>query len=56
MEDATSAGAPQVLWIHLTAKILSFHQEDGFEQLIFPDNQARMNYVFDKTSSGFRIQ
>lgn len=56
MEDATVAGAPQVLWIHWTARILSFHQADGFEALVFPNNEARMSYVFEKTSHGFRIQ
>ena len=56
MEDDTGAQAPQAIWINWTEQILSFHEEDGYERLEFPSNEAKMDYVFQKTSNGFRIQ
>lgn len=34
----------------------SFHSEEGFEPVAFPDHDAMLAYVFQKTSNGFRIQ
>lgn len=56
MEDDTGVGAPQAIWINWKEQILSFHWEEGYERLEFPTNQDKMDYVFQKTSNGFRIQ
>ena len=55
MDDA-GAQVSQVLWINWSAQVVSFHQEEGFETVTFPDHDAMLTYVFQKTSNGFRIQ
>ena len=56
MDDDAGAQAPQLLWINWTDQVVSFHPEDGFETVEFPDHDAMLDYVFQKTSNGFRIQ
>ena len=56
MDDDPDAQIPQLLWINWTEHIVSFHLEDGFEAVEFPDHDAMLEYVFQKTSNGFRIQ
>ena len=55
MEDDTGVGAPQAIWINWKEQILSFHWEEGYERLEFSSAGERMEYVFQKGSSGFRI-
>ena len=45
MDDA-GAQAPQLLWINWTAHVVSFHQEEGFETVTFPDHDTMLAYVF----------
>ena len=56
MDDDPDAQIPQLLWINWTAHVVSFHQEEGFETVTFPDHDTMLAYVFQKTSNGFRIQ
>ena len=56
MDDDPDAQIPQLLWINWTEHIVSFNLEDGFEEVEFPDHDAMLEYVFQKTSNGFRIQ
>lgn len=56
MDDDAGAQAPQLLWINWTDQVVSFHPEEGFEPVAFPDHDAMLVYVFQKTSNGFRIQ
>ena len=49
MDDA-GAQAPQLLWINWTAHVVSFHQEEGFETVTFPDHDTMLAYVFQKTA------
>ena len=56
MDDDAGAQAPQLLWINWTDQVVSFHPEEGFETVAFPDHDAMLAYVFQKTSNGFRIQ
>lgn len=56
MEDDTGTRAPQAIWISRTEHILSFHQVAGYERLEFPSNEEKMDYVFQQSSNGFRIQ
>ena len=56
MDDDAGAQAAQLLWINWTNQVVSFHSEEGFEPVAFPDRDAMLAYVFQKTSNGFRIQ
>ena len=56
MEDDTGAETTQVIWINRADRILSFHQEAGYERLEFSSNEEKMDYVFQKTADGFRVQ
>lgn len=56
MDDDAGAQAPQLLWINWTDQVVSFHSEEGFDPVEFPDHDAMLAYVFQKTSNGFRIQ
>ena len=56
MDDDPDAQIPQLLWINWTEQVVSFHPEDGLETVEFPDHDAMLAYVFQKHSSGFRIQ
>ena len=53
MEEDT---ATQAVWINWKEHILSFHEEAGYERLEFASNEEKMEYVFQKTYIGFRIQ
>lgn len=44
------------LWIDWTEQIVSFHEETGYERLEFSSVEEKMDYVFSKSSNGFRIQ
>ena len=37
-------------------QVVSFHSEEGVEPVAFPDHDAMLAYVFQKSSNGFRIQ
>ena len=52
MDDDAGAQAPQLLWINWTEQVVSFHPEDGFEAVEFPDHDAMLDCVFQKTSNG----
>ena len=56
MDDDAGEQAPQMLWINWTEQVVSFHPEDGFEVVEFPDHDTMLDYVFQKTSNVFRIQ
>lgn len=46
------------LWINQSDYIISFHEVDSgsYERLVFPSQDEKMEFVFQKCSSGFRIQ
>lgn len=46
------------LWINQSDHIISFHKVDSgsYERLVFPSQDEKMEFVFQKCSSGFRIQ
>lgn len=56
MEDGVGAQALPLLWINWTEQIVSFRKEDGYERLEFPSDEEKLEYAFEKTSNGFRIQ
>ena len=46
------------LWISQNEHIVSFHEEEGedYEQLVFTNQNEKMDFVFQKSSNGFSIQ
>lgn len=44
------------LWLDNENKILSFHEEDGYEKAEFSVYDFFMNYVLSAGSTGYRIQ
>ena len=46
------------LWISQNEHIVSFHEVENadYEQLVFTNQNEKMEFVFQKCSSGFRIQ
>lgn len=47
-----------MIWISWSEHIVSFHEvaNDDYEALVFLDQNEKMEFVFEKCSSGFRIQ
>lgn len=56
LDDGIGTKNTQLLWIHWSNHVISFHEEAGYERLEFPTYEKKMEYVFGKTSNGFRIQ
>lgn len=56
MRDGIGGTKLQLVWIHWSDHIISFHEEDGYERKEFSSIEEKMDYVFGKTSNGFRIQ
>jgi len=56
MDDGIGGHKLQLLWIHWSDHIISFHEEAGYERKEFSSSEEKMDYVFRKTSNGFRIQ
>ena len=46
------------LWISQNKHIVSFYEVEGddYEQLAFTNQNEKMEFVFQKSSNGFRIQ
>ena len=57
-KSITRAQEVHTLWINQTEHIVSFHEveSDDYEQLVFANQNEKMEFVFQKSSSGFRIQ
>lgn len=58
MGEEAGAQSPHLLWVNWKDHILSFRkaEEGEFEVLEFPSQQAKLEYVVSKFSTGFRIQ
>lgn len=54
----TSAQEVHTLWISQKEHTVSFHEVEGddYEQFVFTSQNEKMEFVFQKCSSGFRIQ
>lgn len=50
--------ASNMLWISQSEHIVSFHEveSDDYEPLVFSNQREKLEFVFEKCSSGFRIQ
>lgn len=56
MQPLKEPPPPALLWVDEEDRIVSFHAEEGFHVLSFPSRDAMFSFVFEKGSSGFRIQ
>ena len=56
MADEIKAQTRSLLWVDWTERVVSFHEASGFERLEFSSDEEKLEYVFQKTSGGFRIQ
>lgn len=54
----TSTQEVHTLWISQNEHIVSFHEVEGddYKQFLFTSQNEKMEFVFQKCSSGFRIQ
>jgi len=57
-KSKTRAQEVHTLWISQNEHIVSFHEVENadYEQLVFTNQNEKMEFVFQKCSSGFRIQ
>lgn len=44
------------LWVQWEEKIISFHKEDGFEEIRFANRDELLQYAAEKSNSGYSIQ
>ena len=44
------------VWIDQTNRIVSFKNEAGFEEVLFPSQEEKLAFALEKCSSGYRIQ
>lgn len=56
MDDSAGIQELQALWVNWAEHIVSFHEEAGYERLEFSSSAEKMDYVFQKSANGFRIQ
>ena len=56
MADGIKAQTRSLLWVDWTERVVSFHEASGFERLEFSSDEEKLDYAFQKTSGGFRIQ
>ena len=59
MENSTATQQQlYTLWISQSKHIVSFHrvESDDYKPMVFSDQNEKMEFVFKKCSSGFRIQ
>lgn len=45
MNGGTGAHEFQLLWVDWADYIVSFYEEAGYERLIFPSNEKKMEYA-----------
>lgn len=45
-----------ILWVNWQARVISFGQVQGFEQLRFHSHQEKLRFAMERSDEGFRIQ
>lgn len=45
-----------VIWIDHLNRIISFQQAEGFEPQAFSTPEERLEFAFEKSSNGYRVQ
>ena len=44
------------IWVQWEERIISFHKEEGFEEIRFSNRDELLLYAEEKSNSGFAIQ
>ena len=47
---------PFSLWVNWETKVISFSEENGFEELQFPTHEEKFKFAIDRGNEGFGIQ
>ena len=55
MKEDRKAQVEQIAWIHKEKRIVTFHETEGFEKLIFRTQKDKMLHVYHLCESGYRI-
>ena len=45
-----------MLWLDVKNKIVSFHEETGYEKVEFSVRDYFLNYLFSASNTGYRFQ
>ena len=44
------------IWVDWENRVISFSEENGFEELQFPSHEEKFKFAIDKGNEGFGIQ
>ena len=44
------------IWVDWETKVISFSEENGFEELRFPTREEKFKFAIDRGNDGFGIQ
>ena len=44
------------IWVNWERRVISFTQENGFEELTFPTHQDKFQFAIERGNEGFGIQ
>ena len=44
------------LWVDWDKRVISFHEEEDFQELLFTSHEERLSFVVEKGTEGFGIQ
>ena len=44
------------IWVNWERRIISFHQAEGFEMLLYPTHEQMLSFAVSKGYAGFAIQ
>ena len=44
------------IWVNWEKRVISFSQEDGFEELQFPTHEEKIKFAIERGNEGFGIQ
>ena len=44
------------IWVNWETKVISFSEENGFEELRFPTQVEKLQFAIDRGNEGFGIQ
>lgn len=54
--DMERENEPGSVWVNWEARIISFHEEEGFEEVCFPKRGEMLAFAVEKSGAGFLIQ
>ena len=45
-----------ILWLDSESRIVSFHEEEGYEKIEFEQQEIFLNYILCTCNNGYRFQ